>query len=158
MSFLSDNFGTIIGAIIAFALAVASVVLGNFVYDTLRERRNRLRLDFETKQETERLGISVTCRHGYLTEARVRCNNVEYEWETAEGTKAQKNILAGDDPSVFYPFKHNATWIDAKDFSPRLNGIPYTPITPPEGGRVRGAVLLTLIDATTSKKFWNHMF
>src|SRR6266566_1697859 len=158
MSFLSDNFGTIIDIIIAFALAVASVVLGNFVYDTLRERRNRLRLDFQTKQEDERLGISVTCRHGYLTDARVRCNNVEYQWETAEGAKAQKNILAGDDASVFYPFKHTVTWIDAKDFSDALTGTPYTPLVHREGAPVRGAVLLTLIDAPTGKKFWSHMF
>ena len=158
MSFLSDNSGTIIDIIIAFVFAVASVVVGDSIYDNLRKRRDRLRLDFQTKQEEERLGISVRCRHGYLTDARIRCNNVEYGWETAGGVLNQKSILAGDDPSVFYPFKHRADWIDIKDFSDKLTGTPYTPIAPRQSGPVRGAVLLRLFDGPTGQEFWRHLY
>jgi hypothetical protein len=144
MSFISDNLNSVIDIIIGFLLAIGSVVLGNFLYDAVRERRNRLRLDFETVQETERLGISVKCQRGYLTDARVRCNNMEYQWETSDGLTTRKSILAGDDPSVFYPFKHSATWIDAKNFSEELNGTPYSMFVYPEGSPIREAQCCSL--------------
>lgn len=131
--------------------------MGNFLYDTLQERRNRLRLHLEVRQEYERLGFSVRSKHGNLTGARVRCNRVQYEWESGDGVKTrEKDIFAGDDPSVFYPFKHSATWIDSKDLAD-LTETPYTSLVP-KGGQVRGAVLLKLIDDTTEKTSWTHMF
>ena len=150
---LLDDFGTAI----SFALAVASVVVGSFLYDVLQSRRRRPRLDFYTTQSKERLGFVIRSKNKTLKEARARCNLIEYDWESGDGVKARrKDILVGDDQSVIYPFQHNAVWIDSKDFSHKLDGTPYTPV-PTQAG-VRGGVLVTLVEVTTGETFWKHLF
>jgi len=150
---LSDNLGTLLG----FLLAVASVVVGSFLYDFLKRKRNKPRLELATKQEKNRLGFEVRSKNKTLREARVRCNHVEYEWESKEGgLTRRKDILVGDDPSVFYPFRHNGVWIDKKDLPSVLGG---TPVTPAHDKRdVRGGLLVTITETTIGKEYWRRLF
>ncbi len=142
---------------VSFALAVASVVVGSFLYDLLQSRRRRPHLDFYTTQSKERLGFVIRSKNKTLKEARVRCNFIEYDWESRDGEKVRrKDILVGDDQSVIYPFLHSAVWIDSKDFSHKLDGTPYTPVPTQRG--YRGGVLVTLIEVTTGETFWQHLF
>lgn len=115
-------------------------------------------MDLQVRQEDERLGFALRSLNRNLRDARVRLNHVEYDWEFADGShNRRKDIFVGDDPSMFFPFKHSFEWIEPKDLEAVLHRTAAQ-IIAPKGEPVRGGVLLKLADVSTGKEFWSHLF
>lgn len=48
-----------------------------------------------------------------MRDARVRCNQANYDWEGVNGNEIErKDIFVGDSPSAFFPFMSEATWLN----------------------------------------------
>jgi hypothetical protein len=96
-------------------LTIIGVVIADLAVATFLARRGKPKIAIDTVREGDKLGFKVSVDRRTIKNARVRCNNMSYDWKVEpSGETGYKDLLVGDEPSSFFPFQVSADYGNTK--------------------------------------------
>lgn len=106
-----------IAGIVGFLGGVASIVIGQWVYDSLHSPKLVLSpRGKDIDNFTQKIGFYVSVKRKGVDDATPFCNDIQYDWEAEDGqTEPRKQLRVGEPSLAFYPFIVKAQWVKGED-------------------------------------------
>ena len=136
-------------------MSIIAVVIGEMAVYELLKTRGKPKININALCKFGKLGFSVSVEKKMVKDARVRCNNISYDWETLKdknstSSVSRKDLHVGDTPSTFFPYQVTMEFME--DFS------KYLKVIVPEGEtEFIGAISIKVAERTTLKTVYDFV-
>jgi hypothetical protein len=91
-------------------IAIEGVILAELILTEITSRLGKPVIVIKTRNKMEKLGFNVRVKDKNIKNAVVLCDGTRINWLESEGNEVEtKNLLVGDDPACFYPFRMEIT-------------------------------------------------
>jgi len=153
---MAANFlGFLQGILLELVLTVEGVLVADMAFNHYKKRSERLKISIESTMKGSDLGFKVSTLNKTIKSAKVRCNNNSYDWDLgSKGSQREVDLLVGDEPSKFFPFKTSVRWLNMDEIRNLPFRTSFHPLESPTAETIAGGFLFNITEVNINKEVW----